>query len=119
METRSLDVLADDLPPHHMRGDDMHHALPIHPIIQSCRAARARECGKPTAQRWHCIAAENLSDQDIGSLRAAPEAALPLQLRVLLRAARVERAEKHVVERGGSMAVTALGTAADHDLEAP
>src|SRR3954452_1530588 len=84
VDGRALDVLANDPAPHHVLGDDMDHALPIHPIIQSRGAARARERGKATPQRRHRIAGENLSDQDIGTLRAASEAALPHQLRVLV-----------------------------------
>lgn len=49
MDARSFDVLADDLPSHHMRPDDALDALAIHSIIQSGRAPRARQCGKPGA----------------------------------------------------------------------
>jgi hypothetical protein len=118
MDARSLDVLADDLPPHHMLGDDMHDTLSIHPIIQSGRAARTGQRGKPATERWHHIAGEDFSHQDVGTLRAASEAALPHELGVRRRTLCGERQSKLVMKHGRSVTVTALRTTADDDLEA-
>jgi hypothetical protein len=117
MDTRPLDVLANDPASHHMLGDDVCYALTIDPIIQSGGAARAGERGKAGAQRWHRLAGEDLSYQHIGSLRAAPEAALPHQLGVLLRTMGLERRAKHIVKHCRSVTVTALRSTADDDLE--
>ena len=118
MDAGSLDVLAHDLPPHHVLGDEMQYALRIHPIIQSSHAARAGQRGKPGPERRRYIAGENLSHEHIGALRAAPEATLPQELGVLLRTVRRERGTKHLVEAGRAVSFAALGAAADHDLEA-
>src|ERR1041385_5941512 len=82
MNARPLDVLANDPATHHMLCDDMCDALSIHSIIQSRRAARARERGEPGSERRRRLG-EDLSHQHVGALRAAPEATLPHQLRVL------------------------------------
>lgn len=49
MDAGSFDVLSDDLPTHHVHGDDMRYALSIHMIIQCGCTSRARERRKPTA----------------------------------------------------------------------
>ena len=118
MDTRSFDVLTDDLPSHHMRADDARDTLAIHSIIQGRRAARARQCGKPGAQCRCCLAREDLSHQHIRALRAAAEAALPRQLGVRLRTVPGQLRPKHVEQRGRSVTITALGAATDHDAEA-
>jgi hypothetical protein len=117
MDAGPLDVLANDLSPHHMLGDDVYYALTIHPIIQSGGAPRARERGKAGAQRWHRLAGEDLSYQHVGALGAASEATLPHQLGVLLRTVRRQRGSKHIVQHGRSVTVTALRPTADDDLE--
>jgi hypothetical protein len=117
MDARSFDVLADDLRAHHMLGDDVRYALRIHPIIQSGRTARAREGRKPAPQQWHRFGGEDLSHQDVGSLRASPEATLPHQLRVLLRTVGFQRSLEHVAEACGSPAIAAFRTTTNHDLE--
>ena len=46
-DARSLDELANDLPTHYVLDDDTLDARRVHPIIQSCHAARARQGRKP------------------------------------------------------------------------
>lgn len=118
MDARSFDVLADDLPAHHMVGDDVGCALRIDPIIQSGRTTRAREGRKPTPQRWHWCGGEDLSHQDVGSLRAASEATLPHQLGGGSRTLGFEGRPERVVEDRGAAAVAAFRTTANDDLEA-
>ena len=82
-----------------MLRDDMYDAFAIQPIIQSGRAPRAGQRGEPAAQHGRRLAGRDLSDQHVGPLRAAPEAALPRQLSVLLRTLLGQRGPKHLVER--------------------
>src|SRR5678815_5232703 len=85
VDARSLDVLAYDLPSHNMLADDTLHALRVHPIIQSGRTSRARDGRKPTTECRPRFCGEELSHQDVGSLRTSAEATLPGHLGVLLR----------------------------------
>ena len=116
---RSLDVLADDLPAHHVFHDHVLHTLGVHTIIQSCHASRAREGGKPAAD--HAARSigfcGDLSHQDIRPLRAAAEAALPHELGAFALTMRDERRMEHVVKHGRTAMVATLRAATDHDLE--
>src|SRR5215831_12557550 len=84
MDAGPLDILADDPASHHVLCNDVCDALTIDMIIQSGGAPRTRQRGKPGTERWHCLAGEDLSHQHVRALGAAPEAALPHELRVLL-----------------------------------
>jgi hypothetical protein len=42
MDAGSLDVLSDDVPTHHVLGDDVRCALSIHTIIQRRSTSRTR-----------------------------------------------------------------------------
>jgi len=117
VNTRSFDVLADDLSAHDMLGDEVRDALGIHPIIQSGRTSRSRQGGKPAPEHARRIRGEDLSHQDVGALGASAEAALPHQLGVLSRTMRVQHGPERLAERGGTAAIAALGAAADQDLE--
>lgn len=101
-----------------MLDDEVLDAIDVHPIIQSSRTARTRKRGKAAAQtgrsrvRW-----KNLSDEHIRPLGAASEATLPLELCVLSRTVRLQDSAERIVENGGPVAIAALGTATDQDLE--
>jgi hypothetical protein len=117
MDARSLDVLAHDLSAHDMRSDDVLDTLNVHTIIQGCSTSGARERGKPTPERrWLCD--EDLSHQDVGTLRTPSKTALPLELGVLLRTVRFERGLEYVAQRRRAVAVATLRASADQDLEA-
>src|ERR1041384_4077315 len=117
MNARSLDVLADNLPAHHMAGDHTLRTFGIHPIIQSGRTARTRERRKPAAQRGHWCGRKDLPHQDVGALCTAPDASLPEQLGVLARAACLQRVREGVVKHRGAATIPALRPPANHDLE--
>ena len=117
MDARSFDVRADDLPAHHMVGDHVLNALSVHVIIQSSRTARTRESRKPAPQRDPGLCGEDLSYQDVGSLRASPETTLPVQLSVLSRTMRLQHVPECIVEYGRSTTITTFGPPTNHDLE--
>ncbi len=117
MNSRSLHVLTHDLAADHVLGDDSLSSGRVDPIIQSCRAARARGGGKPATDCRCGGDGEDLSHQHVGALGTAPEAALPHQLGRLAVGVSVERSSEHLLERRRATAVAAFGTPADDDLE--
>lgn len=74
-QARALDQLAHDLASDDMLHDDSLDASCVHPIIQCCHPARARQGRKPGPEPG--LFRHDLAHQDVGALRAAPEAALP------------------------------------------
>jgi len=116
--TGPLDEISNDSPAYNVLYDDTLHSRSVHVIIQSCRAPRARHGRKPTADLWARIGHE-LADEDVRTLRTAPETALPGDLGGLPRLIRLERRVKQRLKRARSFAITTLRPAADHDLEAP
>ena len=117
-DARALDEVANDLTAYHMLLDDSLHARFVHPIIQCRDAARARQGRKARSQARLLIGYE-LADEHVGALRAAPETALPDKLGPVARGACLEGRCEQVVQGRRPAAVTALGTAADDDLEPP
>jgi hypothetical protein len=117
-DARPLDEVANDLASYNMLYDNTFHARSIHPIIQSCRAARARHGRKPTADLRAQIHHE-LANEHVRALRAAAETTLPRDFGVVARCVRVERAVKQLLKGARSAPVAALRAATDHDLEAP
>ena len=89
-DARPLDELANDLPANNVLSNDTLDAPRVHPIIQRCHPARARQGRKPGSEARLRIG-DDLAHQDVGALRAASEAALPHKLRVLTRPVGFER----------------------------
>lgn len=89
-DARPLDELAHDLTANDVLCNHTLDAARVHPIIQCCHAARAREGRKPGSQARLCIG-DDLADQHVWALRAASEAALPHKLGLLSRVMRFER----------------------------
>lgn len=118
MDARSFHILPDDLPSRHMCGDDVFSPLRIHPIIQGSGAARSRQRRKPAAEQRRGVRGEDLPHQHVGALGTPAETALPLELGVLSRTMCGERRLEDLAERCRAVAVSALRTAADQDLEA-
>jgi hypothetical protein len=117
-DSRPLDELADDLTSNHVLYDDTFHARSVHPIIQGCRAPRARHGRKPTADLGAYIG-DDFAHQYVGPLRAAAIAALPCDFCIGPPAVRVEGVVELLLKCARSTAIATLGAAADHDLEAP
>jgi hypothetical protein len=89
-DARPLDELAHDLPTQYVLNDDTLDAPRVHPIIQRCYPARARQGRKPGPEAGLCIG-DDLAHEDVGALRAASEAALPHELGLLACVMRFER----------------------------
>ncbi len=117
-DARALDELANDLASDNMLNDNTFHARSVHPIIQSCRAARARHGRKPTADLGARIR-DDFAHEDVGTLRTPAEATLPRDFGLCPSAVGLERGVEQLLKRARSSAITALRAAADHDLEAP
>ncbi len=115
-DARALDELANDLTANHVLDYYALRSSRVHPIIQRGRAARAGQRGKPAAERWRRIR-DHFAHQHVRTLRAAPEAALPRQLRAIARPVGIQRRSEHLVESRGAAAITTFGASADNDLE--
>ena len=89
MPGRSIE-LAHDLPAEDVLYDDTLDAPRVHPIIQRCHPARARQGRKPGPEARLRVG-DDLAHQDVRALRAASEAALPHELGLLARVVRLER----------------------------
>jgi hypothetical protein len=89
-DARPLDELAHDLPTQYVLNDDTLDAPRVHPIIQGCHAARARQGRKPGPEARLSVG-DDLTHEDIRALRAASEAALPHELGLLACIVRFER----------------------------
>lgn len=89
-DARPLDELAHDLPANYVLRDDTFDAPRVHPIIQRCHAARARQGRKPRSEARLRVG-NDLTHQDVWALRAASKAALPNELGLFARVVRFER----------------------------
>jgi hypothetical protein len=89
-DARPLDELAHDLTTYHVLNDDTIDSPRIHPIIQRRHPAGARQRRKASTERRLCVG-DDLSNENVGALRAASEAALPDELDVFARAVCFER----------------------------
>jgi hypothetical protein len=115
-DSRPLDELPNDLASDDVLYDDTFDSRSVHPIIQSCRAARARHGRKPAADRWTYLCHE-LADQDVGALRAAAETTLPGDLGRRAHPVCIERVVKQLLKRARSSPVAALRAATDDYFE--
>src|SRR5450755_718485 len=100
-DARSLDKLANELASNHVLDNDTFHAGSVHPIIQSCRAPRARHGSNPAAASGPQIRHE-LPHEDVRALRAATETTLPGDLGVVARRVRLESRMKQLLKRARS-----------------
>jgi len=118
-DARSLDEVADDLASYDVLYDDTFHTRPVHTIIQSCRASRARHGRKaaPDLRADLCVRFRHLTHEDVWPLRAASEATLPCDFGSRPNAMSVECVVKQLLKRARSSSVAALRPAADDDLE--
>jgi len=116
-DARSLDKLANEQASNHVLYNDTFHARSVHSIIQSCRAPRARQGRKPTADLGARIRHE-LPHEDVRALRTAAETTLPGDLGLVARRIRLESRVKQLLKRARSTTIAALGATTDHDLEA-
>lgn len=89
-DARPLDELAHHLTANHVLNDDALDAPHIDTIIQRCHPAGARQRRKPSAERRLSVC-DDLANEHVWALRAAPEAALPDKLDVFARMVRFER----------------------------
>jgi hypothetical protein len=115
-DARPLDELAHDLPSQYVLNDDTLDAPRVHPIIQRCHPARARQGRKPGSEARLGVG-DDLANEHVGALRAATKAALPDELGLLARMVSFERGAKDLVQLTRGAAVTALGPATDDNLE--
>jgi hypothetical protein len=116
-DARALDEVANDLAANYMLDNHAFYSCYVHSIIQRGRAARSRQRRKPTAERRRWLRYQ-LAHEHVGSLRAAPEAALPHQLGALARIVRLQRGSEHVMKGRRAATVAAFGASANNDLEA-
>jgi hypothetical protein len=89
-DARPLDELAHNLTTNYVLNHDTLDAPRVHPIIQGCDAAGARQGRKPGAQARLRIG-DDLAHQHVRALRAATEAALPHELGRFARVVSFER----------------------------
>jgi hypothetical protein len=118
-DARALDEVANDLSSDDVLYDHTFHTRSVHPIIQSCRAARARHGRKAApdlrADLWARF--RHFTHEDVRPLRTAAEATLPCDLGSRPHAVRVEGIMEHLLKCARSSSIAALRAAADDDLE--
>src|ERR1700742_2612050 len=100
-DARALDEVANDLASDDVLYDDAFHTRSVHPIIQSCRAARVRHGRKAATDLRGDLGAafRDFTHAGVRPLRAATEATLPCALGSRPNAVRVEVVVKQLLKR--------------------